>query len=439
MAVGRTNVLPPGLRNITFSSPGSVVGSYAIKDKDNATVFSGTTWSSSMPFRLYTGNYTLTVTAYGDSFSFPFKVRGDEVIDLAEYFSEVTVTGIGAVPVTHSVDSNVVGSDNVFHVIRSSSVKTYTGKTPSYGGLSTDDIATVQSVTFTPDQASVTVATTLTGMSVLLTSSGDLAVPIGCTLRLYVIGGGGGGCSGHVAMNDYTVPSGTHIVTIGAGSTSTGGATSFGTIATAQGGSATSGGAGCEGKAGTFGGGGGGAGGSSSGSGSSGGSGGTYGGSGGKGGAGGGSVTGLRPSVRGSAGSYGSSGTVPNAFDTATADDVGISSVSASGGSGGAGGYFSSTTQTTVSAGGGGGGGGGGYGAVGGAGTAGGGMRTSSAPGGDGGGGGGLLGGDGGGGSSYAKGYGAGGGYGGGGGMLNVSLVSSSKGADGAILLRWVA
>ena len=483
--------------------------SYSIKLSGTVVESGSTTWPTDVSYNLFPGEYVLTISAYGTTINHSFtvpKTSGIE-IDLASYFCKITVSSAYNVK-NVTLGGYVAGgtgsyaSSQTFYALRTTSSKSVGGTVntptpPQYGGLSTKYYYdwNVSSANITPSGATasayLSVSKSINRLTIL--SSGSLNIPKAGKFLLHVVGAGGhaygydrssyseetGGCGAHMSINNsIDIPAGTYTVTVGTAANSmnvnsgAGGPSSFGTIASAEGGGTGSGGSGGGGgltgyaKAGRSGsqfGGGGGAGDNqyNSGAYNRGGSSGSYGGDGGSGGGRISGASGMRNGYPGSAGV-----------------DLG-NGQSYNGGSGGTSttGTGSSNSRPIGACGGG--GGGGGWGAIGGAGGAGYANKTDGRyHNGGGGGGGGYDGGSGGDGgrayyynsstSKYAyilarsgKGYGAGGAgylYGGGGGGYGPSQIAPTtgdepysgtgtipyfygggKGADGIIVLQWLS
>lgn len=474
-------------QTVVMNSPGAITSSsvsYSIT-LGGTSVASGSSWSASMTFSLYPGEYTLTVSAYGDSFTKTFTVPKTSglTLNLSEFFCNVTVSSSYSCRSISYRGYSVPGtssyaSSHSFYVIRASSSRSIGGTVntptpPRYSGASTDYVYTysASSGSVTPSSAYATGSIPISRVTnlVFITSDGTLTVPSENYIVLINGGGGGrekdsyidsvGAAGGEIKMYSGNL-SGSYDITLGAGGTiGAGSASSFGTLLSASGGEGTTfgsftttgvaGGAGGRNysnnaqfdgyrggsTSGDIGGGGGGSGGASAGdahSGGRGGSGGTkYGGSGG-------------------AGSADSNG---NAGSDGTSVRVKYSTYTAYGGSGGSVKSYSTGHYSGYI--GGGGGGGGGYGANGGRGGNGSYWDSDSYKWetGAGGGGGGALGGAGGdaansGSAGHGRGYGSGaGGWsggayngGGGGGGIGSTMVESSdskNGAKGCVAIWW--
>ena len=483
--------------------------SYSIKLSGTVVESGSSTWPADVSFNLYPGGYQLVLSAYGTTITHEFtvpKTKGIE-IDLASYFCKITVSSAYNVK-NVTLGGYVAGgtsnyaSSQTFYALRTTSSKSVGGTVntptpPQYGGLSTKYYYdwNVSSANITPSGATasayLSVSKSINRLTIL--SSGSLNIPTAGKFLLHVVGAGGhaygyyrssyreepGGCGAYMSINDsIDIPAGTYTVTVGTAADSmnvnsgAGGPSSFGTIASAEGGGSgqggSGGGAGLTGSAaeglsgGQFGGGGGGGDpGSIPGAYNGGGSSGSYG---GDGGSGGGRASGSSGMLNGSPGSAGV--------------DLG-NGQSYDGGSGGTSttGTESSNSRPIGACGGG--GGGGGWGAAGGAGGNGYANKTKGWYHNGGGGGGGGYNGGSGGAAGYAssynsstskysfvlarsgKGYGAGGAgyiFGGGGGGYGASQIApktgsepysgtgtapnfygGGKGADGIIVLQWLS
>lgn len=467
-----------GARNaqvVTFASPGALStssASYTIT-QGGTTVASGSSWNTTMAFSLYGGSYTLTVNAYGDSFTHEFTVPKNTGLtqDLSDKFCKITVSGSGYSVRNLTVRGYSVSGTSSYassypaYVIRSSKSARIDGVVntptpPSYSGASTENtyIFMTSATSVTPNSASKSASLNVSKVArlVFITSDGTLTVPSG-TYEVLVIGGGGATSSNLGLTGSYGGEikryvgslSGSYNIVLGAGGVyaeSGPNASSFGTLISASGGS--SGSFIASSNIGVAGGGN-----LSSGTAKDGCS--TQGDVGGGGGAGGCSIRpgSSVPSVHGgSAGSAygGKGGDISESGDRGTSLDFVYSSYSAWGGGGA--GWREVNGYNCY----GGGGGGGGYGADGGAGG------TANPGGAGGGGGGGALGGTGGKGGTYGdnsidngahgRGYGSGAGGlsgykggnryvgGGGGGGIGSTMVESSdskNGAKGCVAIWW--
>jgi len=419
-----------------------------IKNSSNVQQTSGSGAFNDKQVSLLDGTYTLSVTAYGVTKTKSFTVSASSVrIDCTDITCLVTFNLPASLAVTMSVAGTALASNQRFVcVLRNSSALAYTGTVTTK--LDGSAIATVTGANMTPSGATLTVTPTISGTRKLYTANKSLSIPVAGWYKIFLIGGGGGGCvgakqgggggSGHMVFQDYYLTAGTYAITIGAGGAggstgANGGATSFGTIVSVEGG----GGANRIGGAGGAGGGGGSSGGSSSQS--------CDGGRGTFGGGGGSGESSTASSYNGgSGGLFGGAGGNRRASGTDGMEIKNQSNFFSSAGSGYNGGSPGSTSDR------GGGGGGGGYGAKGGNGSLG---NPAS-----GGGGGGVAGGDGGsavyiagtGYGGHGLGYGSGGGAGytgtstnntskagGGGGLYNIAQ-SGGDGASGACQIMWI-
>lgn len=412
--------------------------SYIIQNEKGEQVGEGAISSSSIVTSLYPGIYTITLSLYGCSTSKQFTVTSATTLDISSDFVQITVNS--SILLTVKYNSVEVGKVSSFYVIKESNARIVSYVSPTYEGVSTSEVLSADSQSVTPSQDE-TVTPYLQGKTILITSSGNLTVPIGGTYSILCIGGGSngvtayaeGGGSGHVSYGDNDLEEGSrHYITIGS---KNGGTSSFGSVRSASGASNTkdggSGGGGGGGWAGgdaTFGGGGGSGGTSGS---ITGGSGGTKGGDGGE-------------SVSAPAGRSG----------TSAARDKGCAQSNSAyrGGTGGS--YASSTFMERRGS-----GGGGGYGAKGGNGG-----NSANRNYAGGGGGGGIAGGNGGKGGndgvsstfgesgSPGLGYGAGGGGkytstsrygrgggGGGGGYGSSAIATGTDGAKGCVVIKWLS
>lgn len=454
-------VIPPQL--VVFTSPGNIsTATYIVKKTDGTQVASGTGWETGMEFSLMPDDYTLSITAYGNTQSHEFTVgSSSQVFDLSSLFCRVTITGLvftSSVRIRNTLVATDVTGSTITYVLRSTSSLTVSATClETYTGLSTNTVATYSNSSFTPNNSTVTVNMVATGRVIVLTSNGSITIPKAGSYKVLVMGGGGGGSGGgsaggggggggQVFLEDISLLASTYSVVIGSGGSggsssasgssgrhgSSGQASSFDTHSASGGaGGTSSGGIGGSGGGGpgmgdggdayTFGGGG--AGGTASNLRTYGGDGGTYGGNGAAGG-------------RGADAGSGGRGTAGPIFGNSTTP------------SGGYGGDYISGNR------GGGGGGGGGYAARGGNG----GDSDDTAYGGGGGGGGGIAGGNGGNAGIGGKGYGAGGGgagrdglnnSGGGGGgygstkragngvFVSANDCSGGDGANGCVVIQW--
>ncbi len=450
-------------RTIVFLSPiNSSSTSYSLNDEDGEVLHSGSSWSASMQFQLYTGSYTLTLNYANDSVTIPFDVVDeDKTIELAEWFCKVTINQpIAGVTLSISYNGYSMGAVSSFYVLKTTETRTiiYSG-IPNYTGVSSSKIATVPDSSVIPSGESLTISPVATGSIVTISSSsgGPLYVPIEGDYHVLVIGGGAGGSTSYGGGSGRAVDEILHLshaeypITIGAGgagqsgngtSPAGGGASSFGTLLSASGGSTDgSGGAGGGGAAsragGTgdnFGGGGGAAGNGSTN---------TYAGGtgvtadGGHGGAKEVSAANGETGVTSSDSFYGTDSAGGGSYGSGRGGGGGGGGLNARGGAGGSG----STSYSWRT--GGGGGGGGVAGGTGGAGGAGAAYNTFN--GGKGGYGYGA-GGGGSGGSTNQSSNGSTGGGGGGGGLASVFLSSNGgtsrwiggSGARGAVRIQWV-
>ncbi len=495
-------------QQVTISSPGSLDSSsvsYTIV-QGGTTVQSGSMWNATMTFNLYPGAYTLTLNAFGDTVTKEFTVPKTSglTLDIADQFCQLSVSdsgGYGVKNITvrgYSCSSTTsYKTTQTLYILRSSKSASIGGTVntptpPSYSGVSTAKIYTfsVSGGSITPNAGSRSILFTVSKVAnlVFITSDGTLTVPSG-TYNVLINGGGGGSIKGYTDSYRYGANggeikrykgalNGAYSITLGAGGVAdgtsgkgNGGASSFGTLLSASGGSSVwnvasssnvgvSGGADAENAGietrggqmavdttGDIGGGGGGSGAiydpddDIGGTGGQGGKGGTIGGDGGNG------------------GGQTSSGyvTVASTGSIGTSVTIGGTSYPANGGARGA----NAGTSYTMC---GGGGGGGGYGAKGGRGGDGGYNGWPMQ--GGGGGGGGALGGHGGDGGGYnnsstpkagspGRGYGAGKGGnsyvsgstssysffggGGGGGIGSSQIATTSAGAKGCVAIWWVS
>lgn len=258
------------LQTVIFNSPGALSTSstsYVLK-LGESTVASGGTWNATMSFQLYTGSYTLELSAYGDSVSVDFTVpkTGGLTVDLADKFCRLTVSStynVKDVTIRGYVANDTSGylASQSTYMLRSSTTAVIGGTVntptpPSYAGLSTKSAYSwvIGSMSITPNAGtkSVTLTCTKKDFLLILTKSGTLTVPAG-TYKVGVIGGGGGGrtasrggSGGMYSEADVTISNPTNVtVTIGAGGAglinngdselSAGGSSSFGTYVSAAG------------------------------------------------------------------------------------------------------------------------------------------------------------------------------------------------------------
>ena len=438
-------------QSVSLLFPTSASANWTVTNSSGTVEYSGTSISSSISFQLYPGVYTFSMTLYEDTVSKTLEISSSGTFDMSDLFCKITVSQ----PFPGSVlgvtyNGNSIGSVTSFYVVRTTSSRalSFSGTIPSYAGASSSAIAELKSSSVTPSSAEVTVKPSVVGKIVLLTNSGTLTIPVAGRYSVFCMGGGassmhgywGGGGSGYVVYDTFDVPAGDITVTIG----SPGGTTSFGTIASASGGSMSSNYNGGEGGAG-------GGGGSTTGSNKKGGK-GYFGGGGGGGGAQGSSnYTGGTAGAGGAYGGNGGRGGSSKSSGSAVAGSSGKSASSEAGALYYSGSYGGGSAGKDY---GGGGGGGGGFGAVGGKGGPG--TDTSyGSSGGGGGGGGGIAGGTGGNGSGVrqtataGRGYGAGGRGGesasnaniggGGGGYGSTQIANGPDGAKGCVVIRWMS
>lgn len=265
-----------GARNaqvVTFASPGALStssASYTIT-QGGTSVASGSSWNSTMTFNLYGGSYTLTVNAYGDSFTHEFTVPKNTGLtqDLSDKFCKLTIGGSGYSVRNLTVRGYSVSGTSSYApsypvcVIRSSKSATIGGTVntptpPRYSGASTASVYTFHaySTSVTPNSASKSASISVSKVAnlVFITSDGTLTVPDG-TYEVLVNGGGGatlqgtpsGGCTGSYGgeIKRYVgALSGSYNIVLGAGGVSnsigpvtSAGASSFGTLISASGGS----------------------------------------------------------------------------------------------------------------------------------------------------------------------------------------------------------
>ena len=272
-------------QTVVMNSPGAITSSsvsYSIT-LGGTSVASGSSWSASMTFSLYPGEYTLTFSAYGDSFMKTFTVPKTSglTLDLSEFFCKVTVSSSYScrsityrgysVPGTSSY-----ASSHSFIVVRATSsrsiggtVNTPSGKTmtASYtdGSSETFTLATYSAsgTSVTPNSASKSASFSVyeSKRTAFVLKSGTLSIPSG-SYNIAVEGGGGsgGGCSeylendnllggagggsGYVSFKQSYSLSGTYTLTLGKGGAGVtaevngkaGEASSFGNILSANGG-----------------------------------------------------------------------------------------------------------------------------------------------------------------------------------------------------------
>lgn len=449
-------------RKVTLVVPYTLTTtSWNIKNSGNTQVASGSGAFNDKEVTLLDGSYTLTVVAYGVTKTKTFTVSSTSTrIDCTDITCVVTFRLPTNIAITMSVAGTALASNqNTVCVLRNSAALAYTGTVTTK--LDGSAIATVTGANMTPSGATLTVTPTITGTRKLYTANKTLTIPVAGWYKILLIGGGGaggkasngpgagGGGGGHVYLDTLYLTATNYAITIGAGGAAptsssatergNGGATSFGTLVSVQGGE---GGAGtalsatyadygytCGGGGGSGGGGGGGS--VTSGTVYSGGH-ATFGGGGGSG-----NGTTLKPGKGGIFGGNGGSVNTPAGTAGKAITNQGSFFNNAS--SSNAGGTSTGT----------GGGGGGGYAAKGGNG----GVGTSMASAAPAGGGGGIAGGNGGNGvagtgvtGGHGLGYGSGGGGknsksggcgGGGGGLYNTSFTGQN-GAAGACQIMWV-
>lgn len=429
---------------------------YRILSQDGSEeYYSGTELLSSPQFLLPLGSYILELESSSKiSISFEVQSVGVTHVDISPYFDTVTIdyskVPFGTTISVDGIDYGAVESRTQFLIVSDNASHTLSFTSPVYSG--TKKYATIPDLTFTADGSTHNMTPVGSGVFNVLTETATItmfrnrfrmvAVGGGGAGGSYVSGssgsGGGGGGGGRISEYQGIIDSGSYPITIGAGGVhemyyagKSGGATSFGTIVSATGGSG--GGRASSTKGGTGGAGGSGGGGGGRNSSSGGGSGGTgyYGGGGGGGYQSSGSASG------GSGGTYGGAGGATkqsgSAGTTETTDTFFVAGDgSATGGS--AGNYNSGS-----------GGGGGGRGATGGSGGTGfysGGGGGGGAKGGYGG-----RGGDDDGNGTSGRGYGGGGcgdshggGGGGGGGGYGIGVNSGdTEGYQGVIAIQWVS
>lgn len=254
--------------SVVVSSPFSSQSvAYTVKNDSDEVIYSGSSWSSSMTFQLYSGSYTLSITYAGDTMTYAFDVgNSDKSIDITDRFCKISIIQpIPSLVLSITYNGVSMGMVNEFYVIKADSSRTisYSG-IPSYNGLSSSAVATVSSSNIVPSSDSISLSPTAVGTVLTLSSAGTLKVPLSGKYHVLVIGGGGGGGnsygggSGEVADDTLQLTaSESYAIEIGSGGTGgnnstpgAGGATSFGTLLSASGGSEGTGGSGGGGSAG---------------------------------------------------------------------------------------------------------------------------------------------------------------------------------------------
>ena len=456
---------------VTFQGMSIPSATYSLKDSDMESIDSGSDWPSEKTYSLVEGSYTLEITAFGKTFTYPFEADSNKRVDISSSFVVITISNL--VPrstVTLSgIEFQASSSSISITMLKDTSNYTPSLSSPQY--FSGSKVVGYSSLSFIPD-SSKNISASFSSYIRVISSSMSVFFPAG-KYEIFMIGGGGsgnatgGGGSGQIYFGTQTVTSsGNRNVSIGSGGTTTntggwedlgsnGGPTSISGIRTVGGGykggyptpsaefhayTGGYGGAGGGGNAGVggdgqFGGGGGGYGG--------GGNGGTYGGGGGSGGDSG---------SEGQGGTYGGKGGYEGQDGEDGTDTTGISGLWCKGpgkggkssgrGGGGGGGYggngggWTKNTLSYTAC------GGGGYGANGGGDTT---YNASNQYGGAGGGGfNGGKGGENNQSSSSNRGCGGGGGYGStrlttGGGGYGYGAGGGPKGANGCVVLKYIS
>lgn len=225
-------------------------------------------WPASISFDLDPGEYTLSISAYGDTQTKMFTMeRGNSsTVNLADLFCKISVTsstGDDVKNITYagySVDGTAsYASSHTFSVFRASSSRSIGGDVntptpPSYSGASSDYCYTYKgsSGSITPSTATLSGEITPTRVSnlVLIAAAGTLTVPYGRYTVLVAGGGGsagntwaradGGGMGGEIKRYEGILE-GSYSISLGKGGDAFqgmgGNASSFGTLISATGGS----------------------------------------------------------------------------------------------------------------------------------------------------------------------------------------------------------
>lgn len=278
-----------GSRNaqvVTFNSPYALTSStvsYAIS-LGGTTVESGKSWSTSMTFNLYGGDYTLTLGVYGTSTTYAFTVPKNAGIvrDLSALFSTLSVNISGGYELKNVTINGYTAPDTASYaslhtvaVLRNKTVSVgctmdYTADIPTFSGAISGAIYSVSpgKKSVTPSDATYVVSIDIVkkGIKQIITYEslgefefGTITVP-SARYKIMCVGGGGGGgaCrwgiksgagagggggSGYIAIKTASL-SGAYSLRLGAGGRgaeedtepTNGGVTSFGSVLSASGG-----------------------------------------------------------------------------------------------------------------------------------------------------------------------------------------------------------
>ena len=243
-------VFGQGPRRVTFRSGTGTISSASWSVKKGSTVVaSGSGWTESKTADLLDDTYTFSVTAFGITATQNFTSSAtNSVIDVANCFCKVTISGASALTITSTFKGTSVGTGRTQYCVRGTTALAYTGTVSQK--IDNQVIATVSNTTFTPNAASVTVTLTVTGKPILITATKTINIPLKANYKVLAIGGGGGGgyqtvmggSSGVVSIKTLNIASGNYTATIGNGGAvnANGGATSLGTLISAAGGSKNS-------------------------------------------------------------------------------------------------------------------------------------------------------------------------------------------------------
>lgn len=256
-------------RTIVLYSPYTIKSTAWSLKQGSTTVASGTTFSSgNKNYSLNDATYVFSITAFGITRTKSFTTsQANTFIDLTDMFCKVTISGGTGLTITSTFAGTSMGTGRTQYVVRGSTAIAYTGTVSQK--INNTAIATVANTTFTPTNTTATVTLTVTGQVFLFTSTQDVAIPLKANYKVLVIGGGGGaetynstasssyqgidaGSSGQLKISTINIPVGTYTVTVGAGGAIgyNGGASSFGSLLSANGGNYGSANPSDEGKSG---------------------------------------------------------------------------------------------------------------------------------------------------------------------------------------------
>lgn len=190
---------------LRFDAPGPMQADWSLMDATGTVVASGAEWEASEAFRLPSGTYTLSMTAYGDSFSTAATLgSSNKVQSLADKLCAIAISCDPAIEGLAYQGCDVSPSDPApsasVCVIRTASDRTLeiraVNDAPMYAGIGGGPYWEYKkTLAVTPSSATLAVDQTLTreGVPMTVAVTGTLRIPKSARFEVWAIGGGSAG------------------------------------------------------------------------------------------------------------------------------------------------------------------------------------------------------------------------------------------------------